>query len=305
MKRREFIALVSGVALASPLAAGAQQPTMPVIGFLNAASAAEWVHLVAAFKKGLNEAGYDEGQNVAIEYRWAEGHYDRLPVLAGELVHRPVTVLVATGGFTSARAAKKATATIPIVFTSGADPVKYGLVASLNRPGGNLTGVSVLTTELEPKRLELLRELVPNANVIAVLLNPKGAAAEYQLQWVQAAAGAIGQQIYVLNASREGDIDAAFTTLIERHAGALVVGADPFFVSRRHQIAALAARHAVPTIYRLVGVYTGKILKGAKPADLPIQQSTKLELVINLRVAKALGLTIPQSILLRADEVIE
>jgi len=305
MKRREFIALVSGVALASPLAAGAQQPMMPVIGFLNVASAVEWVHLVAAFKKGLNEAGYVEGQNVAIEYRWAEGQYDRLPVLASELVHRPVTVLVATGGFTSAQAAKKATATIPIVFTSGADPVKYGLVASLNRPGGNLTGVSVLTTELEPKRLELLRELVPNANVIAVLLNPKGAAAEYQLQWVQAAAGAIGQQIYVLNASREGDIDAAFTTLIERHAGALVVGADPFFVSRRHQIAALAARHAVPTIYRLVGVYTGKILKGAKPADLPIQQSTKLELVINLRVAKALGLTIPQSILLRADEVIE
>jgi len=335
MRRREFITLVGGSVAAGALAARAQQSTMPVIGFLNSASPSEWAHLVAAFKKGLNEAGYSEGQNVAIEYRWAEGQYDRLPVLATELVRRPVAVLVATGGSISALAAKTATATIPIVFNSGTDPVKLGLVASLDRPGGNATGVSVLTTELGRKRLELLRELVPNAKVIAVLLNPSylthpagvPSGAVIQARDVEAVARAVGQQVLLLNANHERDIDAAFATLVEQRVGALLVGSDPFFFGRRNQLAALAARHVIPAIYewrefaeagglmsygpsvadayRLVGVYTGKILKGAKPADLPVQQPTKVELVINLKTAKALGLTIPPTLLTRADELIE
>ena len=298
----------------------------PVIGYLGNTPGPA-ARLTAAFHQGLSETGYVEGQNVAIEYRWAEGHYDRLPALAAELVGRKVDVIVSTVGTPSALAAKNATSTIPIVFRGGGDPVGDGLVASLARPGGNLTGVILLADELTPKRLELLSELVPQARVIALLVNPNNATAERIIGDVQAAARVRGLQLHILKAASENEIDAAFASLVQLHAGALVVGADPFLSSRREQIVALASRHVVPAIYawrefadsgglisygasltaafRQVGTYTGKILNGAKPADLPVQQPTTFELVINLKTAQALGLTVPQSILARADEVIE
>jgi len=325
--RREFIAALGGTAFAWPLAARAQQPPMPVIGFLNPASPDTYAQQLAAFRQGLSEAGYVEGHNAAIEYRWANGQYDRLPGLAADLVRREVTVIAATGGDVSALAAKAATTTIPIVFNSSSDPVKVGLVTSLNRPSGNLTGVSILTAELVPKRLELLCEVVPNAVVIAFLVNPARPTVKSETRDVQMAARALGREIVVLNANTERDFDPAFAALVQRHSGALLVAPDNFFNTRRDQIVALAARHGVPAIYarrefvaagglmsydaslgdayRLVGVYTGKILKGAKPGDLPIQQQAKVEFRINLKTAKTLGLTIPIPLLGRADEVIE
>ena len=329
MKRRELMLLLGGAMAAWPRAVRAQQKAMPVIGVLNTGSpgpSSTAAPLMAAFRQGLSEAGYVEGQNVAIEYRWAEGHYDLLPALAADLVGRKVD-LIAASSPPSAVAAKSATSTIPIVFRGGSDPVADGLVASLARPGGNLTGVILLAGELTAKRLELLSELVPRAGVIALLMNPNIATAERIIRDVQEAAHTKGLQLHVLKASTEGEIDTAFASLVQLHAGALVVGADPFLSSRPEQLVALAARHAVPAIYawrefatadglisygasltsayRLVGTYAGKILNGAKPVDLPVQQPTKFELVINVKTANALGLTVPQSILARADEVIE
>jgi putative ABC transport system substrate-binding protein len=325
IQRREFITLVGGGA-AWPLTASAQQAAMPVIGFLAGQSREGRAYLTSAFKQGLSESGYIEGQNASIEYRWAENQYDRLPEMAAELVNRKVAVIVA-GPVPAALAAKAATADIPIVFAIGGDPVKSGLVASLNRPDGNITGVSFFTTTLEPKRLELLREVAPNVAVIAMLLNPKSLDYENQVRDVQAAARSIGQQIVVLNASSERDIEIAFATVAQQRVGAILIGSDPFFTDRRSQLVALAAHHGIAAIYqwrefaeagglmsygtgltdayRSVGVYAGRILKGAKPADLPVQQSTKVELVINLRTAKALGLTFSLPLLGRADEVIE
>ena len=327
MNRRAFIGSVIGGLLAWPLAAPAQKSATPVIGFLSSGSPAPWTPFVAAFRRGLNEAGFAEGKNVAIEFRWAEGHYDRMPALAADLVGRQVAVLVATGGGASVLAAKAATSTIPIVFTLGSDPVELGVVASLSRPGGNITGVSFMTFQLDAKRLELLHELVPNVSVIALLVNADDPLAESKAKAAQEAARSLGLQLHVLRARTEQDIEAAFTTLVQLRASALVVAADPFFNVRREQIVGLAARHAVPAIhewrefvmagglisygpslseaYRQAGIYTGKILDGAKPADLPVEQPTKFELVINLNTARALGITIPQSLMLRADEVIQ
>jgi putative ABC transport system substrate-binding protein len=326
MKRRDFLSTLSGVAAVWPLPGLAQQKAMPVIGFLNSRSPADSAALVAAFHQGLGETGFVEGQNVAIEYRWAEGRYDRLPALAADLVGRKVNVIIALAA-PAASAAKNATSTIPIVFLGGDDPVAAGLVASLARPGGNLTGVSVLTIELMAKRLELLSEIVPQAKVIALLVNPTNAGSERIIGGVQEAARAKGLKVQVLKAGTEEEIDAALATLVELRAGGLIVGADPFLNSRSELLAALARRHAVPAIYsfrdfaasgglisygaslasvyRQLGTYVGRILKGARPADLPVEQPTKFELVINLKTAKALGLTVPPPLLARADEVIE
>ena len=328
MKRREFITLFGGAAAAWPMAAHAQQPAMPVVGFLRPGSPEPNAHLVAAFRRGLGETGYVEGRNVAVEYRWAHNDDDRLPELAADLVRLRVAVIVTPGSTAAAAAAKSATTTIPIVFSAGGDPVQTGLVASLNRPGGNVTGVSSMSGELGAKRLGLLQELVPPAARFAVLVNPNNPLATAFVTDLRAAAAAIGRQIEVLTASTSHDIDTAFAMLVEkRRADALLVGLDPLFVSRRVQLATLAARHTVPAIYpfredaeagglmsygpsntdlvRQAGIYTGRVLKGEKPADMPILRATKFDLVINLTTAKALGLEVPPTLLARADEVIE
>src|SRR5215472_5937213 len=327
MKRREFIKLLGGAAATWSPAARAEQSVMPVVGYLNAASPGPLRQQTAAFLAGLKETGYVAGQNVAIEYRWAEGQYDRLPALVGDLVRKQVSVIVSGGGASAALAAKAATTTIPIVFSAGGDPVGLGLVAGLNRPRGNITGVYHLSSGLEAKRLGLLHEMVPKATSVAVLNNPNFADAENQLRDVQEAAGRLGLQLVIVRANTESDFDAAFSTLVRQRAGALLVCASPFFNGRREQLVVLAARHAVPAIfewrdfaaagglmsygtsladaYRQVGVYAGRILKGAKPADLPIVQSTKFELVINLSTAKALGIEVPPTLSARADEIIE
>ena len=327
MKRREFLALLGGFTVAESSSARAQQQAMPVIGFLSSRSPGEAAGVVAAFRQGLAEIGYVEGQNLAIEYRWAEGRYDRLPAFAADLVGRRVDLIAATGGTPPALAAKAATSTIPIVFVSG-DPVGEGLVASLARPGGNVTGFSLLAVELTGKRFELLSELVTEAKIFGVLVNPNlSRLTEGTLKEAQEAARARGLQLHILKASDEGEITAAFSTLVQVHADALVVGVDAFFDGRREQLVALAARHALPAIYWLrdtavggglmsygpsltaayhdAGLYAGKILKGVKPADLPVQQPTKFDLVINLKTAKALGLTVPPALLTRASEIIE
>jgi putative ABC transport system substrate-binding protein len=327
MRRREFIKAIATTAAAWPLAARAQQQPMPVIGFLHSASPGPHADLVRAFRQGLNETGYVEGKNAAIEYRWAEGQNDRLPALAADLVRRQVTVIAAPSR-TAALAAKAATETIPIVFELGDNPVELGLVNSLNRPSGNLTGVTSLNTEIGPKRLELLHELVPTASIIALLVNPTNPGlAETLSRDLQAAARTLGLQLHVLHASTDRDIDTIFATLVQRRPGGLVIGNDALFVNQIGQLAALTVRHAVPTIFqthefaaagglisygtslrdlfRQVGLYTGRILKGERPADMPVQQATKVELIINLKTAKALGLTVPLSLLGRADEVIE
>ena len=332
MRRREFITLLGGAAVAWPLAARAQQPVMPVIGYLSSYSSSDAFaqDFLAAFHQGLQQVGYVEGQNVAVEYRWAGNEYERLTALAAELVRRRVNVIATGSASLAVLAAKTATTTIPIVFLMGGDPVKLGLVASLNRPGGNLTGITTLNTEITPKRIELLRELVPTKTIMAVLVNPANnpANVEVELRQAQAAANTLGlQTIHILQASTEPDLDRVFSTLAQQRAGGLVITADTLFSGRSAELAALASRYSVPTIspyrefviagglmsyggsvnelYRLVGVYTGRVLDGEKPTDLPVQQVTKLELVINLRTAKALGLEVPPTLLARADEVIE
>ncbi len=324
MRRRQFITLLGGAAVGWPLVARAQ--AVPVVGFLNSASAWESADQVAAFRQGLGETGYIEGRNVLIDFRWAEGHYERLPSMAADLVRREVKVIAAMGT-PSVLPAKMATSTTPIVFRIGVDPVELGLVASMNRPGGNLTGVVSLNVELEPKRLELLREVAPEAKLIGLLLNPTSPNAETQSRDLQLAAGILGLQLHVLNVSSERDFDQAFATLAQLRAGALIVASDPFFTTRSEELVALELRYSIPAIhsyrqyaavgglmsyggslsdsYRLPGVYTGRILKGEKTADLPVQQATKVELIINLKTARALGLTVPLALLTRADEVIE
>jgi len=327
MRRREFITLLGGAAAAWPVAARAQQPAVPVIGWLSSRSPGESKHLVDAFRSGLQTLGYVEGKNVAIHFRWAEGQYDRLPAMAAELVREKVAVLATLGGEPSALAAKAATSTIPIVFNVGGDPVKAGLVASLNRPGGNATGVSLLTFAPEAKRLGLLHEVVPNTEVIGALINPNYQGAEDQWREVQDAARAIDRRVERALAASEQELEPAFEALVQKQVAALLVTADPFFNTRRDRIVALAARFKLPTMYQFrdyavagglmsygisisdgyhqVGVYTGQVLKGAKPADLPIQQSIRFEFVINTKTAKALGLSIPDKLLALADEVIE
>jgi putative ABC transport system substrate-binding protein len=324
MKRRDLLVLAAGSAIALPLIARDQKP---VIGFLNPASAPEWAGRIAAFRQGLADAGYTEGQNVTIEFRWAEGNYERLAALAADLVKRQVTVIVATGGVLSVTAAKAATSTIPIVFTAGDDPVRLDLVASLNRPGGNVTGVSLSTTELAAKRLEVVHALVPQATRIGMLVNPNSPNANPEANLTQEATRRLGLELTILRARTEQEIDQAFSAFVRARVGAIVIGTDPFYELRRERFVALAAQHRVPTLYpirsfvaagglasyganfndayRHAGAYAGKILGGAKPSDLPVLQPSSVELVINLRTAKALGLTIPQDVRLRADEVIE
>jgi putative ABC transport system substrate-binding protein len=327
LRRRRFITLLGGAAGAWPLAARAQQPALPMIGILNGGDPIEYAHFVAAFRQSLSDAGYVEGRNLAIDYRSAEGHYDRLPALAAELVRKEVTVILAIGGGASALAAKAATAVIPIVFANGSDPVGLGLVASMNRPGANVTGVSWFGAALEAKRLEFLHELVPQAAKIGFLVNLSNPNGEFQAREVKAAADAVGKQVQALNASTNDEIVAAFAMIAQQRIGALQVAIDPFLLNRRDQLVALAARHAVPAIYALrdyvvaggfasygnslvdgyrqAGVYTSRILQGAKPADLPVIRPTKFELVINLKTAKALRIEVPPSLLALADEAIE
>jgi putative tryptophan/tyrosine transport system substrate-binding protein len=327
VRRRDFIGLLGRAAVATwPLAVRAQQPATPVIGFLSSESPDLFAGRLRAFREGLHQAGFVEGRNVAIEYRWAEGQYDRLPALAADLVRRQVAVIAATTT-PAVLAAKPATTTIPIVFSTGSDPVEVELVASLSRPGGNITGVAILTAALLAKQFELLHELLPNAAVIGFLVNPNNPTTENYTREAQVAAHALGRKLVVVNANSESGIDAAFATLVQQGAGALLVGNDPFFNTRPDKLVALAARHAVPAIspyrefaaagglmsygtsltdaYRLVGVYTGRIIKGEKPADLPVQQSTKVEFIINMKTARGLGLTVPPGLLARADELIE
>ncbi|HZL62064.1 MAG TPA: ABC transporter substrate-binding protein [Pseudolabrys sp.] len=326
MKRRDFITLL-GAAAAWPFAARAQQPALPVIGYLNAGTPAPTGFPVAAFRRGLSEAGFDEGRNVAIEYRWAEGHYDRLPALAADLVRRRVAVIAATGSPAAGSATKAATTSIPIVFSSGSDPVKLGLVSSLSRPEGNLTGVNLYSAELITKQLDLLHELLPQAGNVAVLVNPAAPYVVQEAEDARAAVRAHGQQLEIMQASTPRDIDASFAAIAQQKINAVLIATDLLFTQNSDRIVALAARHAVPVMhylreyaaagglmsygtsfsegYRQVGVYTGRILKGAKPGDLPVVQPTKFDLVINLKTAKTLGLTIPPMLLARADEVIE
>jgi putative ABC transport system substrate-binding protein len=327
MRRREFITLLGGAAVPWPLAARAQQPAMPVIGFLGATTAPGYAAQLVAFRHGLNEAGFGEGRNVVIEYRWAENHYDRLPELAADLVRHRVAAIAAAGP-AATLAAMAATTTIPVVFDGALDPVEAGFVASLNRPGGNLTGITTLNVEVGPKRLELLHELVPTATTIGLLVNPtnRNLAAALSRD-LQAAARTLGIELRVLHASTEHDFDSVFESLAGLRAGGLVIGTDGFFISRSEHLGALTVQHAVPAIsqyrafagagglmsyggsitdsYRLAGVYAGRILNGEKPADLPVQQATKLELIVNLKTAKALGVTVPLALIARADEVIE
>jgi ABC-type uncharacterized transport system substrate-binding protein len=327
MRRRKFLGVLSGAAVAWPIAARAQQPAMPVVGFLSGQSPETYALFPAAFRRGLSELGFVEGKNVAIEYRWANGHPDQLPVLAADLVHRQVNVIAATGTVASGLAAKAATASIPIVFNSGEDPVEAGFVSSLNRPGGNVTGISWFSVESVAKRLALLHELIPAARVIAFLANPKDPELAPQLSAAQAAAQAIDRQLIVVNATNPGEIDTAFGALLQQGARALIVASGPYFINQRAHLVALAAQHAIPCIYsdrsspaggglmsygnnledayRRNGIYVARILKGDKPGDLPIDRSTKFELVVNLKTAQALGLTLSPSLLARADEVIE
>jgi putative ABC transport system substrate-binding protein len=327
MRRRQFIALLGGTALVWPLAARAQQPALPVVGFLGSGFPQSDAFRLAAVRQGLTEAGYVEGRNVAFEYRWAEDKYERLPALAAELVRREVAVMIAIGGGNSALAAKASTATIPVVFATGGDPIDLGLVASLNRPGGNVTGVNFLVETLVAKQFEVLHQTVPKTPLIGFLANPTSTISEAETKNVLAAAQSLGQKLLVVNAHTDGGLDAAFVMLAQQHAGALMVLGDAFFLSHRDKLVELAARQSMPTVYNLreyavagglmsygtsitdahhiAGLYAGRILKGEKPADLPVQQSTKVELVINLKTAKALGLTIPVPLLGRADEVIE
>ena len=326
MRRREFITTVGGAAAAWPLAARGQQAAMPVVGFLHSGAQDTWAPMVSAFRRGLGESGYTEGRNVVIEYRWAGGHYDQLPTMAADLVRRNATVVAALGP-PAALAAKAATSTIPIVFVSGSDPVQAGVVASMNQPGGNVTGVYVLLSGLESKRLGLLRDLVPQATLVGLLINPHSPDAEVQSRASQSAAHAVGQRIIMVEAGSDDEIDTAFAALMERRAGALVVAADVFFTAHRERIVALAARYAIPTIYELRefvvmgglmsygtslldgyyrgGLYVGRILGGAKASDLPVVQSAKFEFVINLKTAKALGLEVAPGLSAIADEVIE
>jgi putative ABC transport system substrate-binding protein len=327
MRRRELLSLLGGVAAVWPLAARAQQPALPVIGFLHVESPQNYARELEAFLKGLSENGYVEGHNVAIEYRWADGQNDRLPAMVADLVHRQVAVIAATST-PAALVAKAATTTIPIVFETGSDPIRVGLVPSLNRPGGNVTGVTQANIEVAPKRLEFLHELLPAAKVVTLLVNPENPSiVEAQVNEIGSAAHALGLDLHILNVSTEHDFDAIFANLAELRAGGLVISSDPLFTGRSEQLAALAARHAVPAVYkgrefavaggllsygasvadtyRLAGTYVGRILKGEKPADLPVQQPTKVELIINLKAAKALGITFPLTLLGRADEVIE
>ena len=327
MRRREFIALLSGAVAAWPLASRAQKAAMPAIGLLGSSSAAESTNVIGALREGLSEAGFVEGQNLSIDYRWAHGNYDRLPVLAGELVDQRVTLIVTTGAEPSALAAKSATNKIPIVFVITGNPVSIGLVDSLNRPGGNATGMSLIASELEAKRLEILRELVPKNTLIAVLVNPDYPDTDFQVGGLETAASDAGQKIIMLNARSEADLDKAFADMVQQQAGGLLVAADPLFNRLHDQVVALATRYKVPAIYESrefvaaggvisygasiaaayqgAGVYAGRILKGAKPVDLPVQLPTTFELVLNLKAAKAIGLAIAPTLIARADEVIE
>ncbi|SRR6266487_3476085 len=327
MKRRDFTTLLAGAAASWPLMARAQRQSIPIIGFLSTRSPDEAANLTTAFRQGLKEIGIVEGKNVAIDFRWANLQYDRLPALAADLVRNRVTIIAAVGGIHSGLAAKAATSTIPVVFVSAGDPVGFGLVSSLGRPGGNITGISMVTVELAPKRLELLHESVPRSGAIAMLVNPTSPYLGPETKDVQAAAHVLGREVRVVSARAERDIDAAFATVVQQRAAAVLVSGDPFFDSQRDHLVALAARHAVPAIYqwrefatigglmsygssitdayRQAGAYIGRILKGAKPADLPVIQPTKYELVINLKTAKVLGLTIPPSVMGRADEIIQ